>query len=239
MDTVFDLAAGNASTERADTLVVMLPGAYDTPADFIREGFVSAIRERQLAVDVQLLDAHVRYYTDQSILTRLKHDVIEPARAQGYRHIWLVGISIGGMGSLLYSATHPEDIRGVVALAPYLGPRNISVQVERAGGLRDWPRDGFELPDDAIDRHLWLWLKARADAAPAELAPALYWGYGVSDRFAHGHRVVGQTLLAERVYTVEGGHDWPTWVALWRHMLDKLPWPSAVSAASAASAAAS
>jgi pimeloyl-ACP methyl ester carboxylesterase len=230
MDTLFDAVAADAPAPRADTLVVMLPGAYDTPADFVREGFVAAIRERQLAVDVQMVDAHVRYYTDHSILTRLKQDVIAPAQQQGYRHIWLVGISIGGMGSLMYSATHPEDISGVVALAPYLGPRNISVAVERAGGLRDWPREGFAPPDDAIDRQLWLSLKARADAAPAELSPPLYWGYGESDRFAHGHKVVGRSLPPERVFTVEGGHDWPTWTALWRQMLGHLPWPAWVPA---------
>jgi pimeloyl-ACP methyl ester carboxylesterase len=226
MDTLFDPAAGSASTQRAQALVVMLPGAYDTPADFVREGFVAAVRERQLAVDLQMVDAHVRYYTDQSILTRLKQDVIEPAKQRGYRQIWLVGISIGGMGALMYSATYPEDISGVVALAPYLGPRNISVAVERAGGLRYWPREGFAPPDDAIDRHLWLWLKARADATPAELSPPLYWGYGESDRFAHGHKVVGQSLPPQCVFTVQGGHDWPSWIALWRRMLDVLPLPS-------------
>lgn len=229
MDSLFDLALPEAAAERAKALLVMLPGAYDTPQDFIREGFVAAVRERHLAVDLQLVNAHVGYYTQQTILERLHHDVIEPALAQGYEQIWLAGISIGGMGSLVYGATYPAGISGVVALAPYLGPRNISADVVRAGGLAQWPSQGQTLPEDDVDRRLWQWLKSQADPASAQTLPPLYWGYGLSDRFALGHRVVAQSLPAGRVFTVDGGHDWPAWIALWRQMLDKLPLPVAPS----------
>ncbi|MBC7701079.1 alpha/beta hydrolase [Aquabacterium sp.] len=226
MDSTFDFALpDHAGPRRAPALLVMLPGAYDTPADFILHGFVAAVRERRLDVDVQLVDAPVAYYTDQTILARLHHDVIEPARQQGYAQIWLAGISIGGMGSLVYSATHPSDITGVVALAPYLGPRNISMDVVRAGGLRAWPAEGQSLPEDETDRRLWQWLKSQAVAEATRAPPLLYWGYGLSDRFAMGHRVVAEALPSGRVFTVEGGHDWPAWIALWRQMLDKLPLP--------------
>lgn len=226
MDSTFDFALPHeAGPRRAPVLLVMLPGAYDTPRDFIQQGFVEAVRERGLDVDLQLVDAHVAYYTGQTILERLQHDVIEPARQQGYAQIWLAGISIGGMGSLVYTATHPSDITGVVALAPYLGPRNISVDVVRAGGLRSWPAQVQSLPEDDIDRRLWLWLKSRAWPDSAQTQPLLYWGYGVSDRFAIGHKVVAESMPADKVFTVEGGHDWPAWIALWRQMLDQLPLP--------------
>ncbi len=225
MESLFDLADPSTGALRAKAVLVMLPGAYDTPQDFVREGFVGAVRERQLAVDVQLVNAHVGYYTQQTILERLQQDVIGPARAQGYEQIWLAGISIGGMGSLMCAATHPEGISGVVALAPYLGPRNISVDVVRAGGLAPWPAPGQSLPEDDVDRRLWLWLKAQADPASAKSLLPLYWGYGLSDRFALGHRVVAESLPPDRVFTVEGGHDWPAWITLWRQMLDKLPLP--------------
>jgi S-formylglutathione hydrolase FrmB len=236
MDSVLDLACGHADGPRASTLLVMLPGAYDTPQDFLREGFVSAVRAQQLAVDVQLVDAHVSLYMQQAILPRLQQEVIAPAREAGYREIWLAGISIGGLGALLYGATHPSEINGVVALAPYLGPRNISMGVERAGGLAHWPSEAHGLPDDETDRQLWLWLKARAAGAPGGQQPGsdattsepwpLFWGYGHTDRFAHAHRLVAQGLPAERVFTVEGGHDWPAWIGLWRQMLGQLPWPA-------------
>ncbi len=226
MDSIVDFAVTHeAGPCRAQTLLVMLPGAYDTPMDFIQHGFVTAVREQHLAVDVQLVNAHVGYYTQQTILDRLQEDVIEPARRQGYEHIWLAGISIGGMGALVCAATHPAEITGVVALAPYLGPRNISMDVVRAGGLRQWPAEGQSLPDDNVDRRLWLWLKSQACSEDAEHRPSLYWGYGLSDRFALGHRVVAEALPVDRVFTVEGGHDWPAWMALWRQMLHTLPLP--------------
>lgn len=226
MDSIFDFAdSSGAGHRRAPALLVMLPGAYDTPRDFTEQGFVAAVRERQLDVDIQLVNAHVAYYTGQTILARLQQDVIEPARRQGYAQIWLAGISIGGMGSLVYTATHPAHITGVVALAPYLGPRNISVDVVRAGGLAAWPAPGQSLPEDDIDRRLWLWLKSRALPNRSEDLPRLYWGHGLSDRFAMGHKAVADGLPAAQVFTVEGGHDWPAWIALWRQMLDKLPLP--------------
>ncbi|MDO9006267.1 MAG: alpha/beta hydrolase-fold protein [Aquabacterium sp.] len=225
MDSMFNFAAPDSTgARRAPVLLVMLPGAYDTPRDFIEHGFVAAVRERHLDVDIQLVDAHVAYYTGQTILERLQQDVIEPARQHGYRQIWLAGISIGGMGALAYTATHPADIAGVVALAPYLGPRNISADVVRAGGLRSWPDESQWLPEDDMDRRLWLWLKSRTLSPPPEGPPLLYWGYGLADRFALGHKAVAEALPADKVFTVEGGHDWPAWISLWHQVLDKLPW---------------
>ncbi|WP_269759566.1 hypothetical protein [Variovorax sp. E3] len=103
-----------------DTLLVMLPGAYSTPDEFEREGFVQAVRDARLAADVMRVDAHLGYYNNKTILERLSADVMAPARKQGYRHIWIVGISVGGFGGLLYAQTHPGELAGVVTLAPYL-----------------------------------------------------------------------------------------------------------------------
>ena len=53
------------------------------------------------------------------MVDRLKEDVINPAKEKGYTKIWLVGISLGGLGSLLYAMEHPSDIEGMLVLAPY------------------------------------------------------------------------------------------------------------------------
>jgi hypothetical protein len=50
-------------------------------------------------------------------------------------------------------------------------------------------------------------------------------GYGVDDRFAFSHRLLAAALPADRVFTTEGGHDWPEWMRLWRRMLPTLPLP--------------
>jgi pimeloyl-ACP methyl ester carboxylesterase len=239
MQTWLDLASPKVDGARAPHLLVMLPGAYEAPESFFHQGLVAAVRARQLPVDVMVVDAHADLYMAQTILQQLHDEVVAPARAQGYASIWLLGISLGGMGAMLYTATHPEQIAGVVALAPYLGPRHISVAAERAGGLQAWPTAAYPPPDDVLDWRLWRWLKSHVTqpeperetdpievgqgAEPARGAP-LYWGYGETDRFAHGHRVVARALPAAQVAVAGGAHDWPTWQDLWLQLLDRLPW---------------
>lgn len=126
--------AGHAcgSMQRPDTLVVLLPGVYSLPREFVREGFVRAVAGRRIAADVLLADAHRAYYDDGSIVERLEKDVIGPARSRGYRSIWLAGISLGGAGALGYSYARPGEITGIVALAPYTGPPITPAMVEAA-----------------------------------------------------------------------------------------------------------
>ena len=199
-----------------DTLLVMLPGAYSTPDEFTREGFVDAVRDARLAADVMLVDAHLGYYNNKTILERLSADVMAPARQQGYRHIWIVGISVGGFGGLLYAQTHPGELSGVVTLAPYLGERAQSPLADPGEGIPRTPNE----------TQLWQWLRGYVGftqtAAPR---PPLYLGYGVDDRFAFSHRLLAAALPAERVFTTEGGHDWPEWKRLWQRMLPTLPLP--------------
>ena len=63
----------------ARTLLIILPGRGMTLRELEKEGFVSAIRSLDLAVDVLRVDAHLGYYRDRSILERLRADVIAPA----------------------------------------------------------------------------------------------------------------------------------------------------------------
>ncbi len=64
---------------RSDTLLVFLPGAFLKPEEFEREGFINAVRERDLAADALLVDADVSYYYDQSFIDRLHHDILAAA----------------------------------------------------------------------------------------------------------------------------------------------------------------
>ena len=221
------IAADAHCASRPDTLLVLLPGSYSLPEDFEREGFVAALRERRIAVDLRLVDAHVAYYRERSIIDRLRADVIAPARAQGYRHIWIAGISLGGLGAMLYAQARPEDIDGIVALAPYLGSRDIAAQIAQAGGLRAWtPADGSPGADD-LDGNLWRSLKQRAGAGPDAGSPEAPFvlGYGLTDRFVFNDDVLAAALPPSRVFTTDGGHDWPVWKRLWRQLLPTLALP--------------
>jgi pimeloyl-ACP methyl ester carboxylesterase len=201
------------------TLVVFLPGAYDTPQDFIDQGFVKAVRERGFDVDIQLADAHRSYYSRRQILQRLDADVITPARINGYRHIWFLGISLGGYGSMLYAMTHPDKIDGMVVLAPYLGEPALPLEIERQGGLRRWQADASSGPDAA----LWSWLQGYSESLNSR--PPIYLGFGSSDRFAQPNGLLAQLLAPEQRFVVSGGHDWPEWQGLWSKFLEVAPWP--------------
>ncbi len=225
MDTYFEPSACAA---RADTLVVFLPGAYSRPDEFVREGFIDALRRRRIAADAMLVDAHLGYYDSRTIVERLDADVIAPARARGYHAVWLVGISIGGLGALVHEAMRPGGVAGIVLLAPYLGQRLLATDIAIAGGLRAWkaPAGPLPSPEQEEDVRLWRWLQAYGASPLPAGRPALYLGYGLDDRFAFSHRLLAAALPPERVFTTEGGHDWPAWRRLWQQALDVLPLPT-------------
>ena len=216
MNSVYDTL--ECSTQPA-TLIVFLPGAYDRPQDFIDQGFVSAVRRQKIHADVQLVDAHMGYYTDQQILQRLENEVINPARAKGYTCIWFVGISLGGYGTMLYAMNHPQGIDGFFIMAPYMGPRDIPAQIEKQGGLKKW---SGEVQDNA-DVDLWRWLQGYGTGKTG--LPQAYLGYGASDRFAQPNSVLADVLPPGNTFVTPGGHDWSVWQTLFNRFLGVAPWP--------------
>jgi pimeloyl-ACP methyl ester carboxylesterase len=209
---------------RASTLLVMLPGSYSLPEEFQSEGFVQIARAHQLLADLRLVDAHVGYYQSRRVIERLAEDVIRPARAQGYGQIWLVGISIGAVGAMLYADAHPEDVDGVVLIAPYLGTQLTANEIKRAGGLSHW-RSPPITPGD-IDTILWHWLQGQTTVESTVKKMPLYLGYGEQDRFRYNDEVLRAALAASQVFTAPGGHDWPAWRTLWEHIASALPVPT-------------
>jgi hypothetical protein len=73
-------------------------------------------------------------------------------------------------------------------------------------------------PEDD-ERALLAWLKAYAFGDPA--LPAIHLGYGMSDRYAAASAMLAARLPAGQVVTIDGGHDWGTWLKLWQLMLDQ------------------
>jgi len=221
-----------ACAAKPDTLVVFLPGSWSAPEDYVREGFVAKLRARHVAADVLLADAHLGYYSERSIIDRLHADVIAQAEAAGYRHVWLVGISVGGYGALIHSVAPPPGtiagVEGIVVIAPYLGDRRVSTSIEAAGGLAKWPAPAVPLPPNEDDQTVWRWLQGYTTGADR---PALFMGYGLSDRFEFSDRLLAAALPPERVFTAPGGHDWPVWNALWDRLLPALPLPVDASCA--------
>ena len=214
MDAIYDVAPQPSANR---IMLVMLPGARDRPEDLVQRGFVQALRERGLPVDVVAVDAHLGYYLERSVIERLTDDIIAPARARNYRRIWLMGISLGGMGSMIYTRAHAAEIEGVILLAPFLGDRGTIAAVVRGGGLNHWQPGEIQPGDD--ERLLLAWLKAYQPDNPA--LPKIYLGYGQDDRYAAASAMLAERLPPEQVVTTQGGHDWATWIHLWKQLLDR------------------
>jgi pimeloyl-ACP methyl ester carboxylesterase len=204
---------------RPTTLIVMLPGVRDTPQDLLDQGFVKAVRERGIHADIQLADAHLGYYNNQQIVDRLHDEVVVPAKAKGYQKIWLVGISLGGYGSMLYSMSKPGWVQGFFTMAPYMGSREVPTEVQNQGGLQTWSSS----VQGSLDVDLWRWLKGYTQQQTD--LPLAYIGFGTSDRFVKPNTLLADALPKERSFAIPGGHDWETWLKLWASFLDVAPFP--------------
>ncbi len=209
--------APEAADERV--LLLMLPGAKNTPQQLVEHGFIRALRERQLAVDVLALDTHVDLYLDRADIERVLHHAVDEVRAQGYRRIWLLGISLGGSGAMICATQRTAEIEGVFLLAPFLGTRGLIAEVEAAGGLPCW-RAGEIAPRD---HERALLEQVRNSLLDGDSFPPIHLGYGSEDRYRGASIMLSERLEPQRVTVMSGGHDWETWRALWQSLLDKQP----------------
>jgi pimeloyl-ACP methyl ester carboxylesterase len=204
------------ASHRSRCLVVFLPGFGDDEKVFVEHGFTDALRMRGMAIDSVSAGATFGYYSRRTLLTRLREDVLVPARAKGYEQIWVVGVSMGGLGALLLAKDQDPGIAGVYLLAPYLGDDDLLEEIDRAGGVARW-EPGVVSPDD-YQRDLWRYIK-RVTGAP-QGPPLLYLGAGDKDKLGHGHRILAAALPAARVFSTPGKHDWGPWSILWADFLD-------------------
>ena len=198
----------------AKCLVVFLPGAGDEAADFQRYGFVEALRQRGLSADVVAANATLGYYMKGLLVERLGTDVVAPARAKGYQQTWLIGMSMGGMGTLLFAHEHPEAVTGVLALAPFLGDRSLTDEIRDAGGLASWhaPERVKPITSSTYQRELWRWLQAVT--AGQEPGPTLYLGWGTEDGLGKPASLLAAAIPKKNTFTVPGAHQWTAWKKL-------------------------
>jgi pimeloyl-ACP methyl ester carboxylesterase len=200
-----------AAPGTARCLILLLPGAGDTPEDFQSKGFIDTIRKSGLSVDAVAGDASLGYYVKGMMPDRYYDDVLKPARSGGhYERTWLIGMSMGGLGALMTAKEHGPEITGVLALSPYLGGNVVIGEIKDAGGLQHWkaPEPATSTGDN-YDAQLWRFLQAATSGK--EKSPDIYVGWGEKDRLADADYLLASQLPRDHVYNTDGGHDWGPW----------------------------
>jgi pimeloyl-ACP methyl ester carboxylesterase len=197
-------------------LIIFLRGLGGNHKTFEDAGMVDDVQKRNIFFDMQAPNAHFTYYSERTLIEHLHEEVILPAVSKGYKNIWLVGISMGGLGSLLYVKEQPEYVKGIVLISPFLGYDKIITEIADSHDLSSW-NPGQYVPDDDWERMLWHWIKD--EIAGQETLP-IFLGYGREDKYVKGQRLFATAIPEERVLSIDGAHTTATFTAIWTKFLD-------------------
>lgn len=204
---------------RQRCLVIFVPGFLDGPDTYREHGFPDDLLGSGAECDSVAVDLHMRYYAEPGVSEVLWEDIVSPAISRGYEEIWLVGISMGGLGTTLTARAHPEAIDGVILLSPFLGDPGVAQQVDEAGGLAEW-RPGTlpeQMDGDNYTVFLWTWLRGLVD--DPDSMPPIFLGWAEEEQLAPVARVLGAALPEGHTLTTDGGHNWATWRPIFRRLL--------------------
>jgi pimeloyl-ACP methyl ester carboxylesterase len=195
----------------AADMLVLLPGAYMRPENFVEAGFFAEVERRDLALDLCAVAVDMATVSDGRAAEAVRQQLLLPAR-QTHDRVWLGGISLGGLMTLEITAGHPELVDGLCLIAPYPGSRLVTNAIAHAGGIDAWTPGEEALRDP--DARVWHWLKAPPPGRP------VFVGHGLQDRFAEGMAQIAERFPPDSRHEVEGDHDWPAWRVLWSRFLD-------------------
>lgn len=209
------LAGGEAG---GTELVVFLPGRWSRVEEFEREGFFEIARKRWPDARLVAPDLHLGYYKNQAVARRLHEDVIKPARCSGVKRVRIVGISMGGLGALIYDAEYPGQVEELILLSPFLGEEEALREIEASGDLKKW-RPG-PLAEGDFSRKVWH--RLRENRLEDDTPTKVLLGCGTEDRLAASNRLFAREFLTAGAQEwIAGGHDWPTWRPLFETLSER------------------
>lgn len=209
------LVSGSPS---GDELIVFLPGRWSLTKEFLREGFFEIARSKWPDAKFIVPDLHIGYYKNDTATRRLHEDVILPAKQSGVKSIRLVGISMGGLGALLYNLHYPGEISEIYLLSPFLGEDEAISEITAAGSLAKW--NPGDIASEDFSRRLWVGL--RGEWMEKNARPTIHLGCGTGDRLAPSSKLLAREFLTADDQTwTPGAHDWATWRSLFTEMVRK------------------
>jgi pimeloyl-ACP methyl ester carboxylesterase len=196
------------------TLLVLLPGIHDPVDRFDEHGFIGTVQQSEQPCDLVSVDAHYGYYEAGTIVERLHNDVIIPARQAGYTDIRIAGVSMGGLGALLYAKYYGTEVNALILLGPWLGSDELIDSITAAGSVENWQPSATVAEQPLQD----IWLQRKQHASTTTDFPRFYLGYGATDKFRQAQALFAGTLPDDHIFTNAGGHNWTSWKQLWKQM---------------------
>ena len=130
--------------KNTDSLIVFLPGLYDTAEVFEKEQFFTIAREAGIKADMVAANIHIWHLVQEKMVERIEKDIFQYVKNKGYKNIWFVGVSLGGLNSLLFYQKHTSDVCGVVVISPYTADKELTKELKQAGGIRNWQAKSVE-----------------------------------------------------------------------------------------------
>lgn len=191
-------------SETGTQTLLLFPGRFDRDRDFAKHGI--GITRPQDQLRVIAADAHLGYYRDRSLVTRVDADILTPLMPGGGLY---GGISLGGLGAVILARDAPDRCRGLVLFAPFLGSDAL-VQRVALQGTQTRPDDDQRSRDILS---LWRVLETRTDLP-------IWIGCGRDDNLAHAVHTLKKLRPDAHLEWVEGSHDWSTWTRLWQRYLE-------------------
>lgn len=194
----------------ATRVVVMLPGRGDDLAGLQKQQVAQLIQREWPDADVMLVGLTMPFYTGGIATRRLHDEVMLPLQAHGYRQVWLAGISMGGLGALMYDHDYPDPSRGLLLLSPYLGDSDVAAEVRAAGGLGAWqPGPPQPMGPTTYTRELWRDFKQWPQHP--QRTRNIWLAYGSDESLRQPIELMSPQLPASHVRMLPGRHNWKLW----------------------------
>jgi hypothetical protein len=115
---------------------------------------------------------------------------------------------------LMYERKYPNEMRGLILMAPFMGIGGGSMikEIEAAGGLTQWKPRRWYLPivnRDTASGEQWRIVKSWL--SHPERAREVWVICGQNDRFYPVAEIISSLVPSENYFTPPGGHAWKVW----------------------------
>ena len=200
-------------------LMIILPGRGDSDKSLVKAGFVSVLHEHYPEFDATVVNAHLGYYRKRIIEQRLLEDVINPAIEKGYQEIWMMGISLGGAGSIKMFEKHHDKIAGIILISPYLGSKgfhkvlNAQLASDSTSSIDSYAKKENDFYT------LWRWIMNNESLMRSN---RIWLAYGEQD-YLDGHESLKTFLDPENTLVLPGKHKIGVFKDLWSEILKRKP----------------